>query len=674
MTPQDHNLGLAAESSDLMSASQLQQLTLIARAVMPAGLGLPGASAQTVQAAVARLHTLSSGALRGYLALLPIVDGLARLRLHKPLHKLTVDQTLTLCQWLYQGDFVRRNLVRALVTPLKTAHFEDPRLWQAVSAPHRPLPVLSSTQTEREHPAVPSELSPAAHQRTQRACDLPAGETLECDIVVIGSGAGGAVAAYELAAAGHAVLLVEEGRYFGRSDFTGPSFYLQRLLYRSAGSTATLGNTVIPVPVGRTVGGTTTVNSGTCYRMPERIYADWQTHHGLAEYTEAALAPSYERVEAVLGVQPAASRLVGAAANAVGKACDELGYVHGPLRRNAPDCDGQGLCCFGCPTDAKRSTNVSYVPLALQAGAQLLTEAKAEHLLIEHGRAVGVKVRPTTKTGTSQHSDDQALLTIRAQAVVVACGALMTPVLLQSDPVVRQALGRSGALGSNLTIHPAAAALAVFDQPLHSCQAIPQGYAIEEFHREGILFENAFLPLDLTAMSVTMLGPDFMRTMAAYDRLACFGFFIEDSTVGTVRPGPGGRPLLRYDLTEHDTARLRRGMDILAQIYFQAGASQVSCGIAGHELLRTRDDQMRLRRARLSASDFELTAYHPLGSARMGADRRSSVVDAQLQAHDLPGLYIFDGSVLPTSPAVNPQLTIMAVVSRAARSLAARLS
>ena len=98
--------------------------------------------------------------------------------------------------------------------------------------------------------------------------------------------------------------MVEEGRYFGRSDFTGPSFYLQRLLYRGAGSTATLGNTVIPVPVGRTVGGTTTVNSGTCYRMPERIYADWQTHHGLAEYTEAALAPSYERVEAVLGVQP----------------------------------------------------------------------------------------------------------------------------------------------------------------------------------------------------------------------------------------------------------------------------------------------------------------------------------------------------------------------------------
>src|SRR6185312_3175586 len=241
---------------------------------------------------------------------------------------------------------------------------------------------------------------------------------VECDVVVIGTGAGGAVVGRELAEAGLAVVFVEEGRYFDRSDFTGRSFEMQQKLYRRGGGTFSIGNVAIPIPLGQTVGGTTTVNSGTCYRTPDRVLHQWQHDLGLAELGPDGLAPYFERVESVLGVERSKAELMGGNGRVIARGCESLGFTkHGPLKRNAPECDGQGVCCFGCPTDAKRSTNVSYVPLALKAGAALFTGLRAERVMVDGGRAVGVVARTT-----AGHA-----LTVRARSVVVSCGAILTP-------------------------------------------------------------------------------------------------------------------------------------------------------------------------------------------------------------------------------------------------------
>src|SRR5208282_2749055 len=196
---------------------------------------------------------------------------------------------------------------------------------------------------------------------------------LECDVVVVGTGAGGAAVATGLAKLGHAVLLVEEGAHFTRSDFNGRPMEMMQKLYRQGGLTAAIGNTVIPIPLGKGVGGTTLINSGTCLRLPESTLAHWRDELGLTELSSETLAPYYDQVERFLEVGPSSKQALGAAAELIAKGCDALGYAHGPLPRNAPGCDGQGLCCFGCPTDAKRSTNLSYVPAALGSGAQLVT-------------------------------------------------------------------------------------------------------------------------------------------------------------------------------------------------------------------------------------------------------------------------------------------------------------
>jgi choline dehydrogenase-like flavoprotein len=306
-------------------------------------------------------------------------------------------------------------------------------------------------------------------------CDHLGGDlALECDVVVVGTGAGGAVVGRELAEAGLAVVFIEEGQYHDRTEFTGRAISMQQKLYRRGGSTFSVGNVAIPIPLGQTVGGSTTVNSGTCYRTPDRILHDWQRELGLDELGPEQLAPYFDRVEAVLGVEYAKAELLGGNGRVIARGCDALGFkAHGPLKRNAPACDGQGVCCFGCPTDAKRSTNVSYIPLALKAGAEVFAGARMTRIIVEGGKARGVVAR--TEGGHT--------ITVRARAVVIACGSIMTPIVL-----ARQGLGaRSGQLGKNLSIHPACGALAEFDEQILSWKGIPQGYSIHELHDEGIL-------------------------------------------------------------------------------------------------------------------------------------------------------------------------------------------
>ena len=493
------------------------------------------------------------------------------------------------------GDYAGRTMVRLLATPLKLAHFNDPKMYAQVGCKFGTLPVANMER-------------PRYLERVTAAVELPAEESLECDVVVIGTGAGGAVVARELAEQGHAVVLLEEGDFHKRDEFAGHPIEMQRKLYRDMGATVSIGNVSIPIPIGRAVGGTTVINSGTCYRAPDRIFHDWQKQFGLDDFSAEKMAPYYARVEEVMRVAPAEMKHVGGMGRIIARGCDALGYKHGPLMRNAPACDGQGVCCFGCPTDAKRSTNVSYVPMALEAGAMLFTGLRADEILVENGRAVGVVAHAHTQQGKRK-------LTVRARAVVVACGSLMTPLLLEKNHLGNA----SGQLGRNLTIHPAIGVMALYDEVIDGTNAIPQGYSIEEFHNEGILFEGAFAPLDLGGASFTMFGPRLISILEQYQHLACFGVMIEDTSRGRVRLGPGGRPLITYWLNHHDVARLKRSVEILSRVYFASGARTVLPMMNGFDELHGPEDVERFRRAKVTARDFDITAYHPLGTARMGA-------------------------------------------------------
>jgi choline dehydrogenase-like flavoprotein len=614
----------------------------VAEACMPPGQRLGGAGPATVDKLEDALAEIDPRAIAGYSAALQTLEHGARMT-HggRPFSAMSAEEAERHLVRLADGGVASRALALAATMPLKIAYFDDTDVYRELRSP------FGFTATDE----------PARWR--EQITSLDGDAEIECDAVVIGTGAGGAVMAKELAERGHAVLMVEEGEYYSRSSFTGRAIDNLRRFYRDAGATGSLGNCVIPIPMGQLVGGSTAINSGTCWRTPDWVLQKW-VDRGLADLTPSQMEPYFERVEHELQVGPADPAYLGGVADVVARGCDELGYSHRPLNRNAPGCDGASVCDFGCPRGAKRSTDVSYVPSALQRGAVLYTGVRAERILFEDGRAVGIEGRSTA----GGHR-----LRVRAPATVVSCGTLITPAFLQRQDLHR---GRRH-VGRNLSIHPASTVSALFDQEIMGYTAIPQGYCIDEFQREGILPMGASAPIDMAASQFNFVGRQLMDLMENYDRVASFGVMVSDRSRGQVRLGPGGRPVVLYWFGRRERDLMQRGMAMVSRVFLAAGAREVYPALHGHRVVRGVDDLERMERARTAAADYLLTAFHPLGTCRMATDPGRGVVSPSHEMFGIPGLYITDGSVVPSSVAVNPQVTIMALATRAADLLADRL-
>ncbi len=629
-----------------LSASARRTAEAIARAALPPGRMFPGADGQTIDRVEKLLGESGPPVLRGYGGLLRLFEQTARAAHRgRPFSALSRDDAEAFLSSWADGDLARRVMALALVAPVKVAYFDDPAVYEKLRCTWR---FKGGAEPQRH-------LSQVAGGE-----ELTQDEELECDVVVVGTGAGGAVMAKELAERGLAVLMIEEGQYHTREEFTGSAIDALSKFYRFKGRIGSLGNAFIPIPMGRMVGGSTAINTGTCWRTPEWVLHEWTTGHGLVGFTPDALAPYFERVERELQVESADWKYLGGVARVIARGCDALGYSHRPVRRNAPGCDGSGVCDYGCPTDARRSTNISYVPAALKRGAQLYTGMRADEVLLENGRAVGL-VATSVATGKT--------LRVRSSATVLACGTLLTPLLLR-----RLGLHRGlPQLGRNLSIHPATTVSAVFDEEIRGYAAIPQGYCVDEFHREGILLLGASAPIDLGAAQFFIVGKKLVEIMEAYDRVASFGVMVEDASVGRVLPGPNGRPTVLYWLGRRERERLLRGVEILCRIYLAAGAREVYPALHGHRVIRDPADLARLATSRPAAADWLLSAFHPLGTCRIAASKKQGVVSTDHEVFGVHGLYVADGSVVPTSIGVNPQETIMALATRAAERLAEKL-
>jgi choline dehydrogenase-like flavoprotein len=456
-------------------------------------------------------------------------------------------------------------------------------------------------------------------------------ETIDADVCVVGAGAGGAVVATELAEGGARVVVLEQGREHDPDNFTARPPEMLARLYRDGGQTTTLGTPPILLPLGQGVGGTTLINSGTCFRTPPHVLERWAGEFGL-ELDEATLAPCFERVETALSVSEVTPELAGANAAVARSGAERLGWSHGYLRRNARGCVGSGVCVFGCPTSAKQHTGITYIPRATAAGARIVTGADVRELVLQGGQARGVRAR-LAGGGTVE---------VRAPSVVVACGTIHTPLLLARNGLG----GGSGELGRNLALHPATAAFALMDEVVDMARGVPQSFYVDEFASEGIMFEGVAGPPAYAAMSLPLTGERHALAMAQYPSLAQFGLMVSDASRGRVS-SLAGRPVIRYSLCEQDVAKFRVGLARLEELFLAAGAREVYLPLpAGVEPARARP------------RDLKLMAFHPLGTARADARASHGVVDGELALHGVRGVYVADGSVVPSALGVNPQLTI----------------
>lgn len=470
-------------------------------------------------------------------------------------------------------------------------------------------------------------------------------QTIEADFCIVGAGAGGAVVAAELAEGGASVVVLEQGPRHNPDDFTARPPEMLARLYRDAGQTTTIGSPPILLPLGRGIGGTTLVNSGTCFRTPPHVLERWRGEYGL-ELDETAIDACFQRVERSLSVGEVSPELAGNNAAVVRRGAERLGWSHGYLRRNARGCVGSGVCVFGCPTSAKQHTGITYMPRAERARARILTGADVRELLREGARVRGAVAR----------MDDGSRLEVRASEVVLACGAIHTPLLL-----ARNHIGdASGQLGRNLSLHPATAAFALMDEQVNMARGVPQSYYVDEFAGEGVMLETVAGPPAYAAMSLPLRGEQHSCAMASYPRLAQLGLMVSDSSRGRVQT-LGEHPVIRYSLDDVDLARIRKGLERIDELFRAAGAREVYLplppGVAP---------------AVARARDLRLMAFHPLGTARADARPTHGVADGELAVHGVRGLRIADGSVVPSALGVNPQLTIMALATRLAFQMLGR--
>lgn len=482
---------------------------------------------------------------------------------------------------------------------------------------------------------------------------------LRTRVCVIGSGAGGAVAAATCAAAGLDVVILEEGDLVPTEDFRGEPLEAFRRLYRGRGLTATMGNVTIPLPMGRTVGGTTVVNSGTCFRAPEYVLQEWREVHGVADCSEGELAPLYAEVEEALSVTRVPEALLGKNSELFRRGAERLGLAGGPIPRNARGCKATGVCVFGCPRGAKQDMKVSYLPRAHAAGARLYPRCRVERLHLEGGRVARV-------AGTVMDREDRptgATLEVRCDAVVLAAGAIYSPLLLAASGLARG----TPETGGNLRIHPSVRVVALFDEAVDGHRGVPQGYHVHEYERQGIFIQGMFVPPGVESPSVPGIGRELQERMDRYRHLGSFGALISDKGSGRVHALPGGLPLIRYDLSERDRATMLEGILRVAEVFFAAGAREVYPPVNGFRVLRSMDDARAMVAAAPPADHLEPMAFHPMGTCRMGRGPRDSVVDGYGRHHLVEGLYLADASLFPSSTHTNPQMTIMAYALRVGR-------
>jgi choline dehydrogenase-like flavoprotein len=494
----------------------------------------------------------------------------------------------------------------------------------------------------------------------------PRGEdvAVTVDYVVVGSGAGGSAAAVYLARAGASVAVVEAGPWRDPSDYPSSVYGGLRDMMDDWGSTVTMGRAIWPIVQARLVGGTTVVNSAICVRTPGDIFRNWKERFGVGgdEMAEAVWRHQ-DRVESDLSVSEVPEASLGRS-NVLALTGDAaLGYGGHVMRRYVKGCEGSGQCLQGCKNLRKQSTNLNYLPEVITRGGTILSSAPVDRVMFEGKRAIGVRgafVDPARKR-------KGASFEVRAtKAVIIAASATHTPLLLLRSGV------RGSAVGKYFRAHPGTGVFGVYDDPVDPWRGATQGWASTKFREEpGLKLETLSLPLDMVAGRWSGGGRQLMERLRAFRHTAMWIHAVRAESTGVVKPGFGGRPMVRYTLDRPDMERFRRGMRLVADMHVAAGAKAVLPGIHGMPFSIDANDVKMLDDAPLDPRRYVAVLSHLFGGAVMGSDPKTSVCDGRGRVHGYEGLLIADAAVMPSNLGVNPQHTIMGLGMRFAEQLVA---
>jgi choline dehydrogenase-like flavoprotein len=505
-------------------------------------------------------------------------------------------------------------------------------------------------------------------------------QRIAADVLVIGSGAGGGAVARDLAQAGKRVIIIEAGALYDERSFPTKERDAYERLYLDSGFTAT-DDAHIAILAGGTVGGGTTVNWMTSIPIPDRVRNEWEEQHGVKGIASPRFKQDLNEVLRELSTQPSATTPSKDAALLRGAAARDWSGERIQLNRGA--CGDCGTCPFGCKRGAKQSTLRLHLPQALEAGAHLIPDCKAERLIIERGIVRGAVTTHGTRAGTPR------TLEITAPQVVVSGGALRTPLLLRRSGITHPAIGQ------NLRLHPVTLAAGIFPEKIEMWRGTMQAAKSEEFvepteDRNGYIIESAPGHPGLLSLGIPWTSRDeHQRLMKLAPHIAPFLAIAKDDGGGYISETRHGFAKISYRTTPRDERTLRAALGSLVRMAESAGASEVIAAGSPPVAWRRRDgvDAFRNLERQILGFDFSpnrgtVFSAHQMGTARMGSNPvdhacdsfgrvRSTTRPRATDPHGgiIKGLYVADGSLFPTAIGVNPMITILALAKRVARTV-----
>jgi long-chain-alcohol oxidase len=515
-------------------------------------------------------------------------------------------------------------------------------------------------------PLGPPENPPA---KTIEPLAIAEDTELECDVCVVGSGAGGGAAAGVLASAGLDVVVLEAGGYYSEEDFDGAELPGYARLYLNGGGIASEDQSM-GIVAGSCLGGGTVVNYTWCFRPPDFVREDWKRDFGLDDWAGPDFDDSLDSVWERISVSSESS-IPSERDHLMRKGLEELGWDSEVMQRNCKGCTEEvcRLCHYGCQIGAKQSTLKTWLQDAYDNGARMVVNTRAERILIEGGQARGVQARTA----------DGHEVTVRSRAVVSAAGALHTPALM-----VRSGID-SPALGKNLLLHPVLITWGIFDEEVRPWEGTLGATFSDEFlnmgEGYGVKYEQVATPPSLLAIFAPWRGArESAELMQSLRYTSSVGALQRARDGGEVVVGSDGLPGIRWALSDFDREVMRKGMDGAAQIFEAGGARRIYTSHAGWVSYEPGKNGGRERfledadRAGWGAAQVTLGSFHLMGTARIGSSREDSVCNSGGEAWDVKGLYVCDGAALPTGLGVNPMVTIEAAAHKIARGIAAELS
>ncbi|MBU6453350.1 MAG: GMC family oxidoreductase [Cyanobacteria bacterium REEB67] len=483
-------------------------------------------------------------------------------------------------------------------------------------------------------------------------------KALRVQVLVIGSGAGGATTANVLAEQGFEVVVLEEGDRHPLSSYGQAPTTAMRQLYRNYGMTPIMGKVPIGFVEGRCLGGSTEINSGFWHRLPPEFLLRWKARFGVEDFSNEILEPHFEWAEEALKVGSRGSGYWPKSTEVFNRGIKAMAWSAQEVKRAASGCVNNNTCSTGCPKGAKQGVSVDLIPRAEAKGARFLTGCKVK-LLLKSGRHItGVLAELKREGGSSD------LVRIDADYVFVCAGPTQTPTLLRRSGIKEH-------VGDTFQIHPMLKVTALFDETIDAQKSVMPLLQVKEFWPD-ISIGGSFFSVGHLALNLADNWNENADAMNNYRNMASYYVGVRGTGRGTVRAKMlgDGDPVLKYELSDVDVRHLSQGLARLATMLLAAGAREVYPCVFGLGKITSELEAVRWLDESLPRSSLSLTTVHAFSTCPMGERADRCAADSFGKVHGVQNLFINDASMLPDSPGINPQGTIMALAHRNAEHFA----